>query len=95
MATEGILYDRETILGYILKEKQRIAEETAKFHSAHSREAMLDKKRKAVETDEAVRKFEETECGLLPMKKSKVGCTPYGISSCAISWCAARIVEGS
>lgn len=69
---QGILYEKETILSYILKEKQRIAEETAKYHSAKSNEVLSAQKRKAMDTEEAVRKFEETECGILPMKKSKL-----------------------
>ena len=36
----------------------------------------MQSKRKQEETNEAVRKFEETECGLLPMKRQKVTATP-------------------
>mmetsp|Transcript_38120 Transcript_38120/g.93662 ORF Transcript_38120/g.93662 Transcript_38120/m.93662 type:complete len:325 (+) Transcript_38120:149-1123(+) len=68
---QGILYEREAVLQYILKEKQRIAEETAKFHGGLAKKEAESSKRKHKDMLDAVSQFEESECGILPMKKGK------------------------
>mmetsp|Transcript_46213 Transcript_46213/g.108453 ORF Transcript_46213/g.108453 Transcript_46213/m.108453 type:complete len:327 (+) Transcript_46213:180-1160(+) len=68
---EGILYEREAIYSYILKEKKRIADETKKWEAQQSAKPLEERAKRKAETDAQVKAFEDTECGILPAKKAK------------------------
>mmetsp|Transcript_29574 Transcript_29574/g.59724 ORF Transcript_29574/g.59724 Transcript_29574/m.59724 type:complete len:327 (+) Transcript_29574:72-1052(+) len=68
---EGVLYEREAIYSYILKEKKRIAEETKKWEGQLAMKPAEERAKRKAEADAKVKAFEESECGILPPKKSK------------------------
>ena len=68
---KGVLYEREAIYEYILKEKTRIAQEMKAWESEQAKRPAEERIKRKLEEEERVRKFEESECGILPPTKAQ------------------------
>ena len=67
----GVLFEREAIYEYILKEKTQIAEKMKKWATEQAKKPAEEGSKRKMEEEERVRKFEETECGILPPTKAQ------------------------
>ena len=67
----GVLYEREAIYEYILKEKTQIAQMMKKWELEQIKKPAEERSKRKMEEEEAVRKFEETECSILPPTKQQ------------------------
>ena len=65
----GVLYEREAIYEYILKQKTRIAQEMKKWELEQAKKPVEERTKRQLEEEELKRKFEETETGILPPTK--------------------------
>jgi nitric oxide synthase-interacting protein len=68
---KGVLYEREAIYEYILKEKTRIAQDLKKWELQQAQKPAEERSKRKMEDEERVRQFEETETGILPPTKSQ------------------------
>ena len=68
---QGVLFEREAIYEYILKEKTRIAHEMKKWEAEQGQRPAEESSKRKMEEEERVRQFEETECGILPPTKAQ------------------------
>mmetsp|Transcript_13294 Transcript_13294/g.32287 ORF Transcript_13294/g.32287 Transcript_13294/m.32287 type:complete len:335 (-) Transcript_13294:166-1170(-) len=71
VTTHGILFEREVIYEYILKEKKRIAAGLKAYDKDQAQSKGDERAKRKADHDEQVRQFEATECGILPAKKAK------------------------
>ena len=78
---KGVLYERECIYEYILKEKTRIAQELKKWELQQVQKPAEERSKRKMEEEARARQFEETETGILPPAKSQKTTSSDSISS--------------
>ena len=68
---QGVLYEREAVYEYILKEKTRIAQQLRLWEAQQAQRPEEERAKRKLEEEERARQFEQTETGILPPTKAQ------------------------